>query len=372
MARKKKNDRGYLTYTFTYEGKRYYVYAKTEQELIDKVSERKKEVKEGIEKVYNPTLNDYYSHLLNVRRQELKESTLRAQTYQFENIAAVKISGSLSFGEMPIKDITRRNIEHVRSILLEQGKTPQNLNTCFAHLNHVFSCATLDDTIEKNPCKALKPLKREDPTINETKHRALTPEETRLFFDKARERNSVYINAFEVMIKTGMRIGEVTALSPFDIDRKRGFIHIRRTISRNESGAYYVSDNTKTKSGNRDIPLTNELYELFKAQEHLNNIIYYSNDKSLVFRSIEGAILREYTLNREIKRICEAAGLEVFTCHAFRNTFATRYLEQRPWDFKTLSELMGHKDVSITMNLYAHVMIENKVTAMNEINIKTS
>ena len=91
-----------------------------------------------------------------------------------------------------------------------------------------------------------------------------------------------------------------------------------------------------------------------------------------MFKSAEGHILREYTLNREIKRICKAAGIEEFTCHAFRNTFATRFIEQRPQDYKILSEILGHKDVSITLNLYTHVMTDKKVEAMQELMIKTS
>ena len=90
----------------------------------------------------------------------------------------------------------------------------------------------------------------------------------------------------------------------------------------------------------------------------------------MIFRSVEGNILRDYTVEREIKRICKAAGVEYFTCHAFRNTYATRFMEQRPEDFKILSEILGHKDVSITLNLYTHVMTENKVKAMNNVVIK--
>ena len=80
-------------------------------------------------------------------------------------------------------------------------------------------------------------------------------------------------------------------------------------------------------------------------------------------------ILREYELNREIKRICKQADIEQFTCHAFRNTFATRFIEQRPQDYKILSEILGHKDISITLNLYTHVMTENKVNAMQDIKV---
>jgi integrase len=276
------------------------------------------------------------------------------------------------FGDMRMKDITRKDIERAREILLKDGKTPQNINICFAHLNHVFHTAVNDDTIMKNPCKALKQLKRDIPPIGENKHRALTEDETIRFFKAAEERNSYYLNTFLLMAKSGMRVGEVTALYRTDIDRKNGFIHIRRTIARDEAGAYIVGDDAKTKSGQRDIPLTDELYGIIKAQEALNNVIFGMEASGLLFRGAEGQILREYSLNREIKRICAAADIEPFTCHAFRNTFATRFIEQRPQDYKILSEILGHKDVSITLNLYTHVMTENKVRAMNDISVKTS
>ena len=167
-----------------------------------------------------------------------------------------------------------------------------------------------------------------------------------------------------------MRIGEATALYMTDIDRNKGFIHVRKTISRDESGAYYVSEYTKTESGTRDIPLTDDLYNIIKKQIELNRSIFGFQWSGLIFQSIEGKILREYTVNREIKRICNDIGIEYFTSHAFRDTFATRFIEQRPQDYKILSEILGHKDISITLNLYTHVMTESKVNAMNDIWIK--
>lgn len=371
MARQKRYN-GYLRKTFTYNGKRIYIYGRTAQELLENEIRKKQELEEGKQDLYNPTVSAYYEHFYNIRRREIKESTLRAQRYQFNNIAEVKMANGILFGEMRIKDVTRRDIEKAREILWKGGKTPQNLNICFAHLNHVFNSAMLDDTIEKNPCKALKQLKRDIPLVAESKHRALTEEETRKFFEMAKERNSYYLNNFLLMIKSGMRVGEVTALYMTDIDTKNGFIHVRRTIARDESGNYIVGENAKTKSGMRDIPLTEELYHIIRGQESVNRMFFGLEINGLLFKSAEGKILREYSINREIKRICEAAGIEPFTCHAFRNTFATRFIEQRPQDYKILSEILGHKDISITLNLYTHVMTENKVIAMDEVRIKTS
>lgn len=371
MAKQKRYN-GYLRKTFSLNGKRYYIYGKNAQELFENEAKKRKELEQGYEEVYNPTLNAYYKHFTDIRRRELKESTLRAQKYQFENIASVELTNGVILGDMPIKDITRRDIEKARELLLKAGKTPQNLNICFAHLNHVFQSAVLDDTIEKNPCKALKQLKRDTPLIGENRHRALTEDETKRFFEEATNRNSYYLNAFLIMIKCGVRVGELAALFRTDIDKKNGFIHVRRTIARDEIGNYIIGEDAKTKSGIRDIPLTEELYAIIKNQEKLNMALFGLNTDGTLFRSSEGMLLREYSINREIKRICQKADIGVFTCHSFRNTFATRFIEQRPQDYKILSEILGHKDVSITLNLYTHVMTENKIKAMSELSIKTS
>ena len=371
MAKQRRYN-GYLRTSISYGGKQYYIYAKTKEELAEKVVNKREELERGAQSVFNPSLNEYYKTFTDLRRNQIKGSTIRAQVSQFNVIAKAELSAGVIFGNMKIKDIKRTHIEKIRDILLKSGKTAENLNICFAHLNHVFNSAVIDETIEKNPCKALKKLKKELKPISETKHRALTIDETKRFFEEATRRESYYLNAFLLMIKTGMRLGEITALYNTDIDRKSGFIHVRRSITRDETGGYIVGKNAKTKSGERDIPLNDELLDIIENQNNLNYSIFGLDNKGLLFRSIDNEILKEYTLNREIKRICKATDIEYFTCHAFRNTFATRFIEQRPQDYKILSEILGHKDISITLNLYTHVMTENKVIAMNELYIKTS
>lgn len=370
MARLKKHSSGNFRKTFMYNGKRYYVYGKSASELAEKENEKRLALEQGLQALYNPTLDQYYDHFTDVRRHEVRESTLRAQKSQYKNISGVEMAKGVKFGEMRIKDITRRDIEKARETLLKGGKTPENLNICFQHLNHVMHTATIDDTLTKNPCEALKKLKREKDPVKDTKHRALTEDETKRFFEAAADRKSYYLNTFKMLLSTGMRVGEVTALYPTDIDRINGFIHVRKTVTRDEVGGYYIGENPKTNSGVRDIPLTKDMISIIRDQQEQNRMIFGLDKSNIIFKSCDGHILREYTLNREIKRICEATGIEVFTCHAFRNTFATRFIEQRPHDYKILSELLGHKDISITLNIYTHVMTENKVKAMNEIELK--
>ena len=368
MARTKKNSKGYIVGTFVYQKKQYKVYGKTQTEIYEKIQKKQEELARGNEKRTNPTINAYYEYFTDLRLKEQKGATIRSQKHQYKNIASVILPSGQKFGELKIREITRRDIETARQLLLESGKTPENVNICFAHLNHVFESALLDDTIPKNPCKALKKLKRESPEISENRHRALTEEETSKFLKASESRNSVYHNYFKLMLLSGLRIGEVGALYLTDIDSD--FIHVRRTITRDDLGVYIIGEDTKTYSGRRDIPLTPELKKVIKDQRALNIVLFGAESIGTpLFKSLEGALLREYSVNREIARICKLAEIEKFTCHSFRVTFATRFIEQRPQDFKILSEIMGHKDISITLNLYTRVMADSKIKAMNEIKL---
>ena len=372
MAQRKRNSRGYLKKTFTYEGKRYYIYGRNAAELLDKENKKREELKNGALNRQNPTLNSYYEYFTSIRENKVKAATIRAQEIQFKIIASTEIMPGIQFGNMRINDITRKDIESIRLELLNQGKTAENLNICFAHLNHVFVNALNDETIQKNPCRALDRLTRNSKPINETKHRALTQEETEKFFKAATERNSFYINAFKMLLYSGLRIGELSALNKSDVDIKNGYLHINKTVTRDVNGLYYIGETPKTDKGKRDIPLNDEIIRAAVEQEKINNMFGLSFGNALLFRSSEGQLLREYTINREIERICKAADIEKFTCHAFRNTFATRFIEQRPGDYKILSDILGHKDISITLNLYTHVMTENKIKAMQSFKIKIS
>ncbi len=371
MAKQKRYTNGYLRKTFTYDGKRFYIYGRTPEELFINEQKKRKELETGQQDRENPTLFKYYDYFTQIRRAELKESTIRGQRIQFNLLANTEIKKGFKFGNMRIGNITRRDIEQIRQNLIESGQTPEHLNICFAHLNHVLNNATIDETIIKNPCKALKPLKRAAEPINETKHRALTTDETIRFFAACKNRNSYYTHIFEMMLYSGLRVGEVSALYPTDIDKN--YIYVNKTVTRNEIGGYIISETPKTEKGKRLIPLNADLKRIIEEQKRQNlDLFGLTFDKTPLFRSFDGKLLREYTINREIERICKISKIDKFTCHAFRNTFATRFIEQRPQDFKILSEIMGHKDIKITLELYTHVMQENKINAMNEIKIKTS
>lgn len=362
MARQKdlykRNEKGLMRKAFTYNGKRYYIAAKTNEELIQKELEKRKQLEEEQTNKFNPVLNDYYVAFTEDRRTTKSGCTLRAQRFQFELLAGVELpEHQKTFGELRIKDIKRDDVIKVRQILLKQGKTPEHLNICVKHLKHVFNVALIDDIITKNPCFGIDNLKKSTVPVTETKHRALTKEETAKFFKAAEDRQSYYINVFRLMIGSGMRMGEVAALYLTDVDKKKKVLHIRRTLTRDEVGGYVVGDTTKTPKGVRDIPLFLDdcnLFEIIKMQDELQKELFGDQVEGVLFKSSDGELLREYTLNREIKRICKVAGIEKFTSHAFRDTFATRFLEKHPGEVAALSKILGHSKKSITLDIYVH------------------
>lgn len=364
----KKRADGRLARTFRYEGKKYFVYGHSPEELNEKETAKRAELKAGTEKRENPTLRQYYEYFTDVRRRTVRESTIRAQRFQFLAVADIAIDDNgKKLGDCKIKEITPKDVQRVQIVLADSERTTETVNNIMAHLKHVFNSAVRDETIIKSPCK-FKNLKRTEKPARETIHRALTKDEQDKFFKVAKERNSYYYNIFALMINTGMRVGEVTALRISDIDEK--YIHVRRTVTRKENNLYVVGDFPKTDSSRRGIPSNPDVKEIILNQRKQNMMLFGKQELETLFPSVEGRILRDYSVDREIERICKQAEIERFSSHAFRATFTTRYLEKYPESYKECSEILGHKDVIITLNTYAHSIEDRKRATMENFSVK--
>ena len=174
---------------------------------------------------------------------------------------------------------------------------------------------------------------------------------------------------YRFAINTGMNCGEIGALYHTDI--KDNMINVERTITRLENGYYIQGESAKTENGRRKIPVNNAIKEIIQHQKNLNKILHNSDIvqiKDRIFKAREGGLLMATPADRDIKRICKRIGMQYFTMHAFRATFATRLIEQgiNP---RTVQELLGHADFRITMNLYGHVLDNTKRDAMESVRI---
>ena len=178
----------------------------------------------------------------------------------------------------------------------------------------------------------------------------------------------VYYNVFRFAITTGTRAGEIGALKYSDI--RNGMICIERTITRTESGRDRIGEDAKTAAGRRQIPLNDQIKSVLADQRELNRLLYGDilplNDR--IFKAAYGGLLNVTHIDREIKSICQAAGVEPFTMHAFRATFATRAIENG-MNPKTLQEILGHSNFNLTMSLYGHALTDTKKQAMQNLTI---
>ncbi len=166
---------------------------------------------------------------------------------------------------------------------------------------------------------------------------------------------------------TGIRLGELCALKWSDIDIEAGVMSISRTVSRSknfcEGGnkTTLLTGTPKSQKSNRKIPLPDFLLKLCcewkstSADEHC--FILSGGETPLDPRSYQ----------KRYKKIMSCAGVKYRKFHAIRHTFATRALELGV-DIKTLSEILGHSNVSITLNTYAHSLLEQKKIAIDKFN----
>lgn len=164
-------------------------------------------------------------------------------------------------------------------------------------------------------------------------------------------------------IYTGARLGELCGLRWSDIDFDNGIIHISRTVERicnhehisGEPKTKLIISETKTISSNRFIPISEKTVLLLKLIKH--------NDSPFVLSGISRDFMDPRTLQYAFKRFLNECNLRDVKFHTLRHTFATRCMESG-MDIKTLSEILGHSDTSITTNIYVHSTIEHKRKAI--------
>ena len=159
-----------------------------------------------------------------------------------------------------------------------------------------------------------------------------------------------------ICLYTGLRIGELLALKFSDIDFNKSIMYISKTCHDSPNGR--IIETPKTNSSNRIIPLPKQFLGLIKELKRDSHSEYLiaDLDKPVAVRSYQ----------RTFELLLKRLHIQHKGFHSLRHTFATRALECG-MDVKTLSELLGHKNTSITLNRYVHSMLEHKTDMMNKL-----
>lgn len=207
-----------------------------------------------------------------------------------------------------------------------------------------------------------KDTRKKIDVLNKSEHRKLL---------KYVDEHFTFINlGFLITISTGVRIGEICALKWEDVDLENNLIHINKTLQRvyiaSDKSTKLIVDKPKTIESIRDIPITNFLRKKLKPLLKIVNSSYYVISNS--DKPIEPRTYRMY-----FHKVLENIGLRQVKFHCLRHTFATRCVENSN-DYKSLSAILGHSNISITLDLYVHPNDESKKKCidkmMNSLSIK--
>ncbi len=163
-----------------------------------------------------------------------------------------------------------------------------------------------------------------------------------------------------ICLYTGIRLGELLALTWNDIDLKSGIMTISKTAYRIKQNGkpQVVIDKPKTKNSSRLIPLPKQLLEILKRAKRISN-------SDFVLSTRTGGIVGTRAYQKTYERILKKLDIPYKNFHSLRHTFATRAIEMG-MDVKTLSEILGHKNPVITLQRYTHSMLSYKTEMMNK------
>ena len=285
------------------------------------------------------------------KKQYVKRSTFAAYTLLIENHILP------SFGEMAL--VEEQDVQTFVFRKLNEGLSHKTIKDILIVLKMILRFGVKNQMAEYRQIDIKFPTERDKHSIDilSRSHQKQIMEYIRLHFTF--KNLGIYI-----CLSAGMRIGEICALTWDDLDVENGIIHVRKTIQRiyviEEHRKYteVILDTPKTKNSIREIPMTKNLLKMIRPIKKIVNGNFYvlTNEP----KPTEPRTYRNY-----YKQFMQSLGLPLMKFHGLRHSFATRCIESK-CDYKTVSVLLGHSNISTTLNLYVHPNLEQKKRCMEQ------
>ncbi|MBR7112063.1 MAG: site-specific integrase [Clostridia bacterium] len=292
-----------------------------------------------------------------------QKENIKARTYsRYQGLITMHIVPTL--GEKNISELGRREIQEFLTQQKKDGNmrngeklSATSTNMMLSILNLAFEYACDMEYVEENPCARVRRTKTETKKIE-----AFTIEEQRAIETEIARLNDKRLHGILLCLYTGLRIGELLGLTWNDVDLDRGVIKITKTVYRekDKNGAWQLCiDTPKTTASDRVIPLPKYITDMLcRDYENAKTPYIVENKKG------ERMSIRSYQYIFE--KLTERARVRKLNFHALRHTFATRAIECG-MDIKTIADIMGHQNASITLNRYAHCMLDHKIEMMQKL-----
>ena len=269
-----------------------------------------------------------------------------------------------ALGDLTLSAITTLRLNEFAEQKLDNGRLDKKGGLSSAYVRNMMIIVTsaLQYAINEGMCPALNTAAFK-PSIEKKELKILSPQEQEhlehfLIADMDETKLGIYLS-----LNCGLRIGEICALRWSDIDLEHRVIHIRSTVARvkniRDGGTHLIIDKPKTEASLRDVPIHSKLIPVIAEMKNRSSSLYVISNTA--------TFVSPRTYEYRYHRILDKCSLESYNYHVLRHTFATRCIISGV-DVKTLSEILGHSNVSITLNTYVHPSMEMKLNQIEKIN----
>ena len=329
-------------------------------------------LREKEKQIQNDLLNGYVPKGGGITVLALVQKYLKLKFNVRDNTRAnynyiVNILKKEKFGRMPIAEVKQSDAKAwFIKMQQEDGRGYSTLHAIRGVLRPAFEMAVQDDLIRKNPFQFELATVVANDSVTRT---ALTQAQEKAFLEFVQNDSYYrkYYDGIYILLHTGLRISEFCGLTRQDIDFKQNRIRIDHQLQRAHSMVYVIED-TKTKNGERFVPMTSGVAECFrrviknrKKPRHEPAIDGYTG---FLFLDKNGMPMVALHWEKYFQRICQKYNsthkvqLPKITPHVCRHTFCSN-MAKGGLNPKSLQYIMGHSDVSLTLNTYTHLEIED-------------
>lgn len=301
--------------------------------------------------VEDKLLKDIIEEWKEDKKQYVKKSTFAAYQLLIQNHILPR------FGEM--KEVKEEDVQTFALEKLNAGLNEKTIKDIIIVLKMILKFAVKNGYLDYVQIDVKFPTNQQKKELE-----VFSKSDQKKFMNYLRDNFTFKNLGIFICLSTGMRIGEICGLRWQDVDVDDGVIMVRHTLQRiyildeGERHTEIILDTPKTSNSIRDIPMSSELLRIMKQFNKVVNDDYFviSND----INPIEPRTYRNY-----YKRLCKKLDIPELKFHGLRHSFATRCIEANG-DYKTVSVLLGHSNISTTLNLYVHPNKEQKKKLINK------